>query len=240
MREQHRLRRLDVRVRRHDRVELAPGERDEGPLEAERAPRRARRSRGASQRRRSVATWSLRERPVCSFPRDRPDARVERHLQVQVHVLEVGVPGEACPAATSASSARRPSTSVRGLVGVSSPARSSPRTWAMRAGEVIERELGSTSIDRPKSAASASGAPAEAAAPGLHGRAQTPRRRASPAPASRRPRSAGPSRSGSVQLHAEPWRAASVLSGRPKMRMKPTAAAWSNASSASYVASARS
>ena len=40
-------------------------------------------------------------------------------------------------------------------------------------------------------------------------------------------------RTGSVQLQADPWRAASVRSGRPKIRMKPMAAAWSKASSAS-------
>ena len=49
--------------------------------------------------------------------------------------------------------------------------------------------------------------------------------------------------SGSVHVHAAPWRAptapwraASTRSGSPKISMKPTAEAWSNASPASYVA----
>ncbi len=46
-------------------------------------------------------------------------------------------------------------------------------------------------------------------------------------------RTGSSSTSGSVHAQAEPWRAASVRSGRPQIRMKPTAAAWSKASSAS-------
>ena len=42
----------------------------------------------------SVATWSLRERPVCSFLPAIADARGEARLDVHVHVLERDAPGE--------------------------------------------------------------------------------------------------------------------------------------------------
>ena len=46
------------------------------------------------QSRRSVATWSLRERPVWRRPAKRPDPVRERGLEVHVDVLEVRVPGQ--------------------------------------------------------------------------------------------------------------------------------------------------
>jgi hypothetical protein len=39
-----------------------------------------------------MATWSLRERPVWSLPATGPDALGQGHFEVQVDVLELGVP----------------------------------------------------------------------------------------------------------------------------------------------------
>ena len=109
MREEHRLRRLHVRVPWHDRRCVASREADERPLHARGSRRRASDARRLSQRRRSVATWSLRERPVWSLPAIGPIRCRERHLEVEVDVLERRDPTRTVPARMSASSARRPS-----------------------------------------------------------------------------------------------------------------------------------
>ena len=72
MGEQHRLGRLDVRRPGQDRRRPRAPPARRAPARSRGAPRRAGRSRGAVHSRRSVATWSLRERPVWSLPATGP------------------------------------------------------------------------------------------------------------------------------------------------------------------------
>ena len=96
MGEQHGLGRLDVGRARQDGLALALGEADERALER-RAVAASRRSIARRvQSRRSVATWSLRERPVCSLPATGPIRVGQRRLEVEVDVLERRVPRRTC------------------------------------------------------------------------------------------------------------------------------------------------
>ena len=168
MREEHRLGRLDVRVAGHDRRRVARAQRSRAPARARRSPHRARPARRCSQSRRSVATWSLRERPVWSLPATGPMRARERHLEVEVDVLERRVPRDRTgpDVRLERAQARRPELSASSSV--SRPARRSPPTWAREPGDVVERQL----LRRPRWSARSRprrvGLGAEAAAPGLH------------------------------------------------------------------------
>ena len=89
MAERDRLRDLQVREARHDRVGVALGQ-----VEQRAAQRRAARTTSASiaprsHRRMSVATWSLRERAGVQALAGVADQRGQALLDVEVHVLEV-------------------------------------------------------------------------------------------------------------------------------------------------------
>ena len=149
MGEQDRLGRLDVGRAGQDGVALALGEADERALERRRSPASSRSIARRVQSRRSVATWSLREPAGVELPADRPDPLGEQRLEVEVDVLEGRVPGDRVPASTSAAERRRArARAPRTSSSVSSPARPSPRTWAIEPGDVVERELG-VDVDRP-------------------------------------------------------------------------------------------
>ena len=178
-------------------------------------------SRRFSQRRRSVATWSLRERPVWSLPATGP-MRSARAISMLRWMSSSAGSQAMVPACTSASRPRRPSPMAAASASSSRPAARSPETWASEPRMSSMASSASTSMERPKSAASASGSaekrPPQAFMGGQAGGAA--------GSASATLTGSSPS-IGCVHVQAESCRAASVRRGRPKMRMKPTDAAWS-------------
>ena len=85
--EQDRLGGLDVGHAGHDGIAVALGALDEARSRSSNASSMTASVR-RSQSRRSSATWSLRDRPVCSFPATARCAP-ERRLEVEVDVLQV-------------------------------------------------------------------------------------------------------------------------------------------------------
>ena len=139
--EEHRLGRLDVGRARQDRRRRRARRARRGRARGRRiAPRRGGRSPAAVQSRRSVATWSLRERPVWSLPADRADPLGQRRLEVEVDVLERAGPRRASRPRRRRGGprARRRASSTSSAV--RRPARPSPRTWAIEPDEVVGGE----------------------------------------------------------------------------------------------------
>ena len=193
-------------------------------------------SRRRSQSRRSVATWSLRDRPVCSLPATAPTLPARAISRLRCTSSRAGSQATV-PLRTSSSRAASPPMSVTASAVRQQARPLQPAHVRPGAEQVVEGQLAVDVDGAPELGRQRIRRLAEAAAPGLH-------RRGGPAqPAAAHPAvtfsgasltvTGSSDSSGCVQLHAEPWRAASVLSGSPKMRMKPTAAAWSKASSAS-------
>ena len=104
-----------------------------------------------------MATWSLRERPVWSLPGDGPHHAAQCHLEVEVHVLELRVPVDA-PLAHLLLQDRESAQQLLDLRRRQQPGAAQAADMGRRPGQVLERQLWSTSMDRPNSAASASGA----------------------------------------------------------------------------------
>ena len=117
-----------------------------------------------------MATWSLRERPVCSLPATGPIAPRERHLEVEVDVLERRVPGDRAGDDVRPDRVQAGDDRPRPRAAVSRPASPSARAWAMEPGEVVEREL-DVDVDRPpEGERQRIRLAAEPRAPGLHAR----------------------------------------------------------------------
>ena len=238
--EQDRLRGLHVGVAGHDRRLVAAGEPDERPLELD--DRRIQISGPALHPEAQVGRDLVVARAAgVELARGGADARRQRHLDVEVDVLEGRVPGERAGPDVALDRAQAVGEGL-GLGRGQEAGAPQPADMRERACDVVDAASSrSTSIERPNSAATASGSalkrPPQAFTPRSHASGRQPTLVVAGASVTVTGRSP---RSGSVQVQADPWRAASVLSGSPKMRMKPTAAAWSYVSSASYVASARS
>ena len=223
VRQEDRLRRLRVGSPRHDRVLLAPSRGHQGALQVEggRVQLVHPASRPEAQvRGHLVVAGSAR----VHLPAEGADARGQCHLQVEMHVLEGRIPGD--PAGRHLIAQALQPVEDRGRF-LRRQQAGAPETLDVPDGrrDVVERQL-PVDLDRPREIGGASVALlGEAAAPGLQldltgcGASATWTDRSLSI--------------GCVQLQAEPWREASVFSGRPKMRMKPTAASWSKASSAS-------
>ena len=90
MAEEHRLRLLQVGVAGHEHVQVRLGLLDHGRLQRRPAPVQRRPSRRSRYRRRSVATWSLRQRPVCSLPATGAHQLAQAPLDGGVDVLIAG------------------------------------------------------------------------------------------------------------------------------------------------------
>ena len=137
-------------------VAVALGEPDERPLEVERGPTSSSSIARRVQSRRSVATWSLRDRPVWSLPGERPDPLGQRRLDVHVDVLERRVPRER--ARRDVLGERRQAVDERRRPRPRSGARRAPARararWSPRGRR--RRARASTSIERVKSATRAS------------------------------------------------------------------------------------
>ena len=89
-----------------------------GPRSAPSSPARAAAAASRTNITTSVATWSLRERAVCSLPPTRPDDLGQPALDRHVDVLVVGREREASRRASSPATASRPaSSSSRSAVG---------------------------------------------------------------------------------------------------------------------------
>ena len=108
---------------------------------------------------RSVATWSLRERPVWSFPPTGPDRARSSSVSRFMWTSSRAGSHSTAPASTSARSETSPRSSVATSSSVSSPARPSPRTCAIEPAMSSSASAASTSIERVKSAIRASGPP---------------------------------------------------------------------------------
>ena len=96
-----RLGALQVRVAGHPPVAVGLGELEQPRHQGARPARAARAARPRTNSARSVATWSLRERPVCSLPPSGPTSSVSRRstamwmssssaLNVELAALELG------------------------------------------------------------------------------------------------------------------------------------------------------
>ena len=116
MAEGDRLRRLQVREARHHRVGMRLGLARRARAAAPPAPRRAPSSRSRTYSRKSVATWSLRERAVCSRPAGVADQLLEPALDVHVHVFERARELQACRPRSRPAPGRGPAMIFAGVV----------------------------------------------------------------------------------------------------------------------------
>jgi hypothetical protein len=101
-----------------------------------------------SQRRVSVATWSLRERPVCSLPPTAPTSSVSRRSLAVWMSSSPGLTTKAS-ASHSAATASRPATMVAASSAVSTPHAASARAYAwlpFRSSRHSRRSKGSDSL----------------------------------------------------------------------------------------------
>ena len=106
--------------------------------------------------RRSVATWSLRERPVWSLPPTLPTRSVSSVSRFMWTSSRAGSQAIA-PASTSSRSPTSPRSRTATSSSVSSPARPSPRTCAIEPAMSSSASTASISIERVNSAIRASG-----------------------------------------------------------------------------------
>src|SRR5437773_2489220 len=95
------------------------------------APRATRAVAPRVQSRRSVATWSLRDRPVCSLPATVPTSAYSNR-STRVCTSSSGAP-TAAPSASRSATRSRPSSSWCSSLGVSTPTRPSAWTQALLA-----------------------------------------------------------------------------------------------------------
>ena len=94
MAERHRLARLQMGEARHDRRGMLLGAVEQRVFERVDPRRAPRRSPSRTHSLKSVATWSLRERAVCSRPAAGPISSAEAMLDMHVDVLERRILGE--------------------------------------------------------------------------------------------------------------------------------------------------
>ena len=153
--EEHGLRRLHVGVPGHDGVARAPGPGSPAPA---RGPRWPRRWRPAAASARGAGPWPPGRcaSGPCAACRPRARSLGEGHLDVEVDVLQGRIPGDGAGLHLGLEGAK-PSLMVAASVSVSSPAARSPATWASEPVMSSSASSTSTSIERPKSAAFASG-----------------------------------------------------------------------------------
>ncbi len=128
--EQHRLGPLQVGVARQVGVAGLPGPAPAAPPGAPSTLGGHGDQRPAANRRRSVATWSLRLRPVWSLAPDVAGELGDPPLDGGVDVLVARLGRRRCPSPARSSTRSRAASRMATSSAAGCPARPSPRTWA--------------------------------------------------------------------------------------------------------------
>ena len=214
--EQHRLGPLQVGVARAGRRRRPRRPGAAAPPGGRSPPRRRASSSRRVYSRRSVATWSLRLRPVWSLAPTSPAISVTRRSTAVWMSSSPAWKTKIPEASSSSTRSRAASEDGRPRPSSRTPARPRPRTWAREPVEVVG---GQAPVEGQADGEGHDlvGRPAQPALPEGHESAP-----AGPLAVHRSSARRGP-----------PWRAAHVATPRPHSRTKPSASAWWKVSVAS-------